>query len=447
MDKKQLDELLKKYDIDSTEELEVILRMAFSQKDECKDDPPEDKKNCLNTQCYDEISIPDCRRLVEIYNKDFRHLHKTKKDFIEYLAQKTSKSISSIGNYMSCKSCNHQMLQKKHSSLKIADLDFKHDFCNNLEIKFDYRSLFIKEYCTISHFLSSAIEVSKDTFTPGFPENTKQEMSKEEKGKLFNMTHTSKENLKNKLSDPRNIEGTLLYKLNLVISAFDRNLIDECEKILASIEKDENIEGNEHFLHLKAKVLSNKREDEKAIIILRKLIETSEGNINAETYNLLAASIKRYAMSEFEKYGDEEQLSIELTNAKEIYSSVYNLSKDYYPALNYIYILIMLSMMRREEQNNLQSTRQQAIKIWENIDFKITDWWSFISNVEYLILLGNYEEAKNELTIFFSDLTHFEINDFNISSTIRQLKLYSVFCPDRELKDIIEYLEKLYNQK
>ena len=171
------------------------------------------------------------------------------------------------------------------------------------------------------------------------------------------------------------------------------------------------------------------------------MIKNSEGKINIETYNLLAASIKRHAMSEFEKYGDEQQLFIELSDAKEIYSSVYNLSKDYYPALNYIYILIMMSIMEKEKPNSLQNTRQQAIEIWKNIDFKINDWWSFISNVEYLILLGNYEEAKNELIIFFDDLTDIEINDFHISSAIRQLELYLEFCSDRELKDIIEYLK------
>ncbi len=448
----EVSNLLAKYNVNSTEDLEYILRaynsdeyILLTHNNECKDDPKDEEKNCLNAKCYDDFFLPDCRKLIEIYNKYFKHNYKNKKTFIAYLAKETDKSISSIENYMSCKSCNQQLTQGKYTGIKISDLDFKKDFCNNLDIKFNYKKVFDSDHISVNNFLNANIEVSKDAFTPDIPKNAKQEMSKEEKEKLFDITHTSKEDFKNKLCDTENIEGTFLYKLNLAISAFDRNLIDECEKILAYMEKDENSEKNEYFLHLKAKVLSNKQEDDKAIKILERILKTSKQNINIETNNLLAASIKRRAMSEFERYGDEELLFIELSNAKDIYSSVYNLSKDYYPALNYIYILIILSMMGRDEQNSLQNTRQQAIEIWDNIDFKINDWWSFISNVEYLILLGNYEKAKIELSIFFNDLTDLEINNFYISSTIRQLKLYSVFCPDRELKDIIKYLQKLYS--
>jgi len=56
--------------------------------------------------------------------------------------------------------------------------------------------------------------------------------------------------------------------------------------------------------------------------------------------------------------------------------------------------------------------------------------------------LGRYEEAIERLKVHFDTVDELEINDFNISSTIRQLKLYSEFCSDSELMVIINLLEK-----
>jgi DNA polymerase III alpha subunit (gram-positive type) len=94
----------------------------------------------------------------------------------------------------------------------------------------------------------------------------------------------------------------------------------------------------------------------------------------------------------------DEILAAKLTEAKDIYYSVYNLNKDYYPALNYIYLQFMLAHINND---NLDTITNEAKNIWSKTNHKITDWWSFISNIEFLILVGQYEDAKDELNNHF----------------------------------------------
>ena len=76
----------------------------------------------------------------------------------------TNKSPSSIENYLSCKSCNQQIVKSINNSLKISDSDFKKDFCFNLEIKFNYMSLFERDYTSINQFLAKEHKVTKENF-------------------------------------------------------------------------------------------------------------------------------------------------------------------------------------------------------------------------------------------------------------------------------------------
>ena len=70
-----IQELLKKYNINSLDELEYYLDKDGG-KDECIDDPIE--KNCINAQCYEDTFVPDCRKIIEIYNKYFKDDIKSK---------------------------------------------------------------------------------------------------------------------------------------------------------------------------------------------------------------------------------------------------------------------------------------------------------------------------------------------------------------------------------
>jgi hypothetical protein len=437
MNYEEILKILDKYNIKTSNELEYCLGI-FDSQDECGDDPVD--KNCINAKCYEDYFVPDCRKMVEIYSKYFQKNIPTKDLFIDYLKDNTSKSESSIANYMSCKSCNQQIKKRIKNSLKISDSEFKKDFCKNLTIKFNYTSLFETDYISIKQFLIKEHKITSDTFIPIY--NEKDTITKDEEKKLFDITHTSKEQLKENLNNSNNLHGSNKYKINLALYAFDRNLIIECENILKLL--NEEYKKNEKYLQLKAKILSNQNKDKEAILILKKLIKLRLPKIDSETHSLLAASIKRDAFSEYEKYGDETHLIKNLNKARDIYNSVYKLNNNYYPALNYIYLNFMLAHINSENKDYFINIEKEAKKIWANTNHKINDWWSFISNVEFLILVDKYDEAKQELEIYFSELSKEEITEFNISSTLRQLNLYlKIFCKDKKLENIIWYISNI----
>jgi hypothetical protein len=427
--------ILDRYNIKTLDELEYCLSV-FDSEDDCGSDPVEDEKNCINANCYEDYFVPDCRKIVEIYKKYFHKDIKSKKLFIEYLNCNTEKSKSSIDNYLSCKSCNQQILKGIHNSLKIPDSEFKKDFCKNLTIKFDYSSLFETDYISIKQFLIKEHKITSDTFIPLYKEE--KTMTQDEEKKLFEITHTSKKQLQNNLKNKSNFQGSNEYKINLALYAFDRNLIDECESILLLIDKE--FQKDKKYMHLKAKILSNQNKDKEAIIILKELIDETLPEIDTETHNLLAASIKRDVFNEFDKYNDEKILSVKLQESKDIYYSIYKLNNDYYPALNYIYLNFMLAYINCEDIQSFETLKDEARTVWNNTNHKVSDWWSFISNIEYLILIGEYDQAKSQLKDHFKEIDQEDITEFNISSTLRQLNLYKNFCEEKELKNIISFI-------
>lgn len=438
MDLDKVKKLLDKYDVNSLEELEYYLDID-NAKNECSQDPKTKDKNCLNANCYEDTKVPDCRKIIEIYNKYFKIDIGSKKAFIAYLSKHTNKSTSSIANYLSCKSCNKQMSQSIYNSLKIADNEFKKDFCFNLDKKFNYQTLFDTEYLSLKPFLLKDHEVTQKTFKPSYQEDN--DMCTEEENKLFNLTQVSKKELKANLSNKNNLEGSTGYRMNLALVSFSRNLFDECEKILTLLSSEVNFKENEMFLQLKAKVLSAQGRDKDAISILHTLIEDTQPKIHTEANNLLAASIKREALNTFSLYGDEKKLSRSLAEAKDIYHTVFKLNNDYYPALNYMYLEAIGKYIDNANKSTVQIMQSEFKNIWASIDFKIDDWWSYIASVEYLILQEEYKEALAQLNQHFDSIDSFEINDFNLMSTIRQLEFFSRFCTHTGLGDIIVLLK------
>jgi len=436
---KEILKILNKYDINTINELEYSLSV-FDSNNECNDDPEDDTKNCINANCYEDFFVPDCRKIIEVYKKYFQKDISKKKDFINYLTEHTNKSKSSIDNYISCKSCNQQISKGSKTSIKISDSEFKKDFCKNLNLKFDYKSLFETDYTSIKQFLIKEHHITDETFIPIYQSEDK--MTKNEAKKLFELTHTNKEQLKSNLLKSDNLQGSDQYKLNLALYAFDRGLINESWEIIDSIVQiNNNIDKD--IKHLKAKILSSQQKDKESIEILEELKQSSQDIIEIETQNLLAASVKRYAFGQYNLYGDDNLLIKDLTKSMDIYFSVYKLSNDYYPALNYIYLRFMIGFVENKDNNYFVKFQDEATTIWQNLDLKINDWWSFISNIEYLVIIKDYDEAKEQLNSHFQELDKNEITEFNISSTLRQLELYSNFCDDSKLVDFISFLKEI----
>lgn len=437
--------ILDKYKITSLsqleEQLEYYINTLDPHYDDCADDPID--KDCTNANCYEDFFVPDCRKLIEIYNKYFKKDISNRRLFIEHLVQNTSKKKSSIENYLYCRSCNQQIRKGTQASLKLSDSKFKKDFCNNLDIKFDYVSLFETDYQSIKQFLNKEHQITSDTFVPQYNQS-ENIMTKDEEKQLFEISHTSKEEFKSNLGIEENLQGGYSYLLNLALNAFDRSLVDECEMVLNKIEESfKKNTQNEEYIQLKAKVLSSKNKDKEAIELLEKLIQITQPKIDPETHNLLAASIKRDTFNEYRHYSDEKLLVKNLNKAKDIYYTVYKLNNDYYPALNFIYLNFILAYITNEDKYYFEKIINEAKEIWANTNHKVIDWWSFISNIEYLILTGQYSDAEQLLKTHFNDLEKDEITEFNISSTLRQLNLYSEFCSDKKLKDIIDYIQNI----
>lgn len=433
----EIKKILDKYNITTLDELEYCLS-TFDTNDECLDDPEYHKKDCMNAKCYEEYGVPDCRKIVEIYNKYFQKDIKTKKEFVDYLVSVVNKKRSSIENYMSCKSCNQQIEKGIQTSLKISDSDFKKDFCNNLSFKFSYNSLFQTEYLSIRQFLSKEHQITSDTYAPKFSRN-EETMQEAEAKRLFDISHTSKDEFKRNLQNENNLKGSYPYLLNLALNAFERNLVNECENLLSRIlENYSDLCFSKEYLQLKAKVLSYKKNDLEAIKVLRELIQKNQPNIDSESFNLLAASIKREALHEFNLYSNEEQLLEKLIESRDIYYNVYKLTNHYYPALNYIYLTKIIAYISDE---NKDAVIPKSIAIWNTIDHKVVDWWTFIANIEFMIVVEKYDEALVELNNNFDSLKQLEISEFNTFSTIRQLELYSQFCADAQIGLIIEKLK------
>lgn len=436
--------ILNKYTITSLsqleEQLEYYVTALDPYYDDCGDDPID--KDCTNANCYEDFFVPDCRKLIEIYNKYFKRDITNRKLFIEYLVQHTSKKQSSIENYMYCRSCNQQIRKGTQASLKLSDSEFKKNFCNNLDIKFNYASLFETDYTSIKQFLNKEHQITSDTFLPLY--NEEETMQKDEEKKLFDIVHTSKEALKANLKKEENLIGSDKYLFNLASYAFDRGLSDECMLLLDKLTKiSQKYYKKKEFLQLKAKLLSYQNNDKEAIEILKELINITKPKIDPETNNLLAASIKRHAFSEYKKYGDGIFLIEKLGEARDIYYAVYILNNDYYPALNYIYLNFMLAHINNEDKKYFDELKSKSKTIWANTNHQIKDWWSFAANVEYLILMQQYEDAKAELKSHFDELNQEDITEFSLSSTIRQLSLYLNFCDDKDLKDIMEYISNI----
>ena len=168
------------------------------------------------------------------------------------------------------------------------------------------------------------------------------------------------------------------------------------------------------------------------------------------SYNLLAASIKRQAFTQYDKnIIDDEYFNNELNKAKKVYSSIFEINKNYYPAINIIYLQMILAYRKNEGR---ELAVDEAKSIWKGSDITkeltTNDWWSYISNIEFLIIIEEYELALLKLKDYVSNLKEKEeIDDFSIASTIRQLKLYNNFNQNKKFTECISILEDIENKK
>lgn len=199
-------------------------------------------------------------------------------------------------------------------------------------------------------------------------------------------------------------------------------------------------------MQLKAKLYSNNREDKKAIEVLENLINIQSPKIDVETYNLLAAVIKRDGFYEWKLNGRDENLKNSFIQSKEIYQKIFNINYDYYPAINIVYLEMMLAYIEVLNSSELEEKIEELKRFWPNITIEEKDYWSYISNIEFLIVTKQYEEAQKKINTMLNHLDEDEINEFMSFSTGRQMKMYMNFCTDKELRIFLDKIETIVRE-
>ncbi len=361
---------------------------------------------------------------------------------------KDAKGESSLINWVSCKICTGEKNQI------IKDDKFFNTLCSSLKIKLNKQELFDVQETSVKQFKKKLVPETEDNLDSKTDNEGK--MTKEEKAKLFAMVHVTRRQLKLNLHDSEKTEGSDEFKMNLALYAFERDLADESLSLVESLADSGEFKDDIGYLQLHAKLLSNLQSDDEAIEVLELLVEKQKPLIDVESYNLLAASIKRKALHDFFNVAHKNNDNIEillhgLIKSKDIYSSIFNINKDYYPAINIIYLQMMLAYIQGGNKRKLEIEKAKIKELWNNSninnELEKNNWWACISDVEFLILTTDYEKALIKLEEYMHDLNEEEMSDFNISSTIRQVELYEKICTDVKLGEFIVKLKDINNKK
>jgi len=434
-----LEDILDEYNLD-LDELRYFLDTTLS---DCNDDIDIDEKGyCKEAKCF-EVDIPACRKVIEIRKKFYPHkkIKEFAKEIHEHYLKATHNTeekaigLSSLTNYVSCKICTGSKNQSIKNPL------FFDIICNTLPIKLDQDQVFNTPIRSVKQFKRHLIPVTKENFKSKL-DKLKQgyNMTKEEQDRLYEMIHVSRQDLKKTLRDKTKTTGTPELQLNLALHAFERNLIEESLMLIEGLLDHIPYQNNSIYLQLHAKVLSSLHKDREAIKILEHLIKIQQPHIDTESHALLAASFKRLAFEEYEKnLIDNDTFNQHLLQAKSSYDAIFKLTQHYYPAINSIYLLLILAYFNNASTTELQHVKAEVQKIWSRVEIDNKDWWACISDVEFSILTEQ-DNALDKLEVCLQTNST-QITEFSLSSTIRQLELYAKFDTNTQLSSFINHLK------
>lgn len=376
---------------------------------------------CLNLNEFPQ-GIPFCRRFREIVEN---MVSLTQDEFMnDYKSIGFSKNT--MKKWFLCSGCNPDN-HKLHTGHKKTQEMLKY-LCKSEGLNYDI--LFNKterseNYINVESFITNLMirEINysspSDNYKKILRKNTM--LKKMEQKILKDLVNTNKitfiNNIKelttNKNDKLKEYSNELIYKI--AYYAFERLADKECLELLNTFDGDSVIWFKE-YNQLKAKVFSKNGDDKKASDLLKELQlkEIKEhGETSHETINLLAASQKRDAIKNKDTLDDNSKNLLQ--ESKEAYRAIYRINHNYYSAINIAYLEIVLNQ-------NIENARKEVEEIWEVVNIKVEDWWSFITDIEIDILLGNYNKAIEKLSNIHNILSKDEISKFNVYSTIRQIK-------------------------
>jgi len=203
---------------------------------------------------------------------------------------------------------------------------------------------------------------------------------------------------------------------------------------------------NNQINHLKAILLSSetlKKWDE-AIEILKYLYANNYHLQEPEVVTLTASNYKRKSIYHPSGvFNTKEQIDIDnLAMALSLYKESYKLVEDknkYYDAINIAYLNEMIDVL---EDNKIDSSIEDNKKLLNELlniwSVNYNNWWEVTSLIEFYLLLRDDQKAIDiyEEYIYKNNTP----SKFELSTTIRQLKLYTYICNNPIAEDFLKMI-------
>jgi transcriptional regulator with XRE-family HTH domain len=272
---------------------------------------------------------------------------------------------------------------------------------------------------------------------------------------LVNMTAQEQKILEEKLDEKILSIETITNKTPSFLFAFAKKLKRD-NKITKSLEVIDILQNSSssykytHYNqieHFKAILLSHNKikKYDQAIDILKRLYSSAKYHLEEpEIITLIASNYKRKSLGDIYDRDliskDKVDLDLLVASAT-LYKEAYNLKKrneKYYDAINLAYLYNIIDAIEVEYANtqDIEELYSELSKIWKVDNSK---WWEVISNAEFLMLLGKTDIAILKVNEFleFEEIT----STFDMTTTLRQLKLYIHFTQDRNAIKFYDYLK------
>lgn len=400
-------------------------------------------------------------KIEMLERKEFDREHKQELGFVSDASWKKSFGKAS------CKVLNKEKIDEQYSK----NDDFLENMCQGLDLDIQFlfhgKKLFktVDEYSEYIDGSFNNNEIQSDIVSVSKRGQSHMNIDIQKELNISNNSLT--EYIKDFISDNKIEKYNLnTQNIDLIIEvlkkAFLRGLDDKL--LLDFIDALEFCDNYERFIDVEdviiqheAKVKSNLKKDNESIEILEELLAEQEKQPDkfslksySETLNLLGASYKRYAFDTVNKLTESDGrtgLMIEkLSEAREVYkkASLRAFDDKYYPAINISYLESIIGKLENKDNDKILDLLED---IWEDVDFEINDYWSWITDIEKNIIFQNYRRAKEKIQNIEIEIDMKDVNKFNIDSTVRQLELYSEFCDEEDQKELSEICDLLNNLK
>lgn len=289
--------------------------------------------------------------------------------------------------------------------------------------------------------------------------NTSEHIQHNMIGDIIRMTVDEEDELvflkqESSISTPGSIEKySPDFMFALAYALKDNNQIHDALRIIDVLLQSDRVykyKYHNQILHLKAILLSHddmKKWDE-AIDILRLLYGACAYHTKEpEIITLTASNYKRKALYNSEGgFRSSEEVDRELIGQSiALYREAYGLkdtSEKYYDAINIASLTMILSVL---EETDISEVKKECENLYSRLQrdgWKVDseNWWEVATQMEFLVLLGQLDEAKYLLDEYleFGNIP----KKFDTETVVRQFKLYAHFVKDSVAQAYLEYLQE-----